>query len=238
MVRIAIVEDHSAEAQLLAGHIRRYGNEKGEDFSVKLFTDGMAFIENYQPQYDIIFMDINMPVLGGLNTAKRLRLVDPAVCLIFVTQLAQYALNGYEVGARDYLLKPVSYGVFSLRFEKALTAIKSNQHPGILVKTRSGLSRIDADSIRYIEVNTHLLTYHTINGNLESWEPLKSAEEKLGDLVGKQFVRCNNCFLVNLRYVTKIDGDLLWVGNDRLKISRLRRKDLLNMLTIFFEEGG
>lgn len=235
MVRIAIVEDQDEEAKQLEGYIRRYGKEKNEEFSIKRFSDGLEFVENYEPRFDIIFMDINMPMMGGLSAAKRLRIVDPEVCLIFATRLAQYALNGYEVGARDYLLKPVTYGSFAFRFDKAMAAMKNNRHRTLLLKTRSGISRIDADSIRYIEVNTHLLIYHTTRGDLESWESLKSAEEKLGDLVGRQFVRCNNCFLVNLHYVNKVDGDILWVGDDQLKMSRMRKKNFLNMLTIFFE---
>ena len=237
MIRIAVVEDLEDEAQQLTKCIEQYGREKNELFAVERFSDGLAFIEGYEPRYDIIFMDINMPLMSGLSAAKRLRIVDPGVCLIFVTQMAQYALNGYEVGASDYILKPVTYGSFALRFDKAVASAKSNQHHAILLKTQSGLSRIDTDSICYVEVDKHLVVYHTVNGDLESWESLKSVEEKLGLLTGSRFVRCNNCFLVNLHYVNRIDGDILWVGDSRLKISRARKRSFLNALTAFFETG-
>ena len=236
-MRIAVVEDLEDEAQQLTKCIEQYGREKNELFAVERFSDGLAFIEGYEPRYDIIFMDINMPLMSGLSAAKRLRIVDPGVCLIFVTQMAQYALNGYEVGASDYILKPVTYGSFALRFDKAVASAKSNQHHAILLKTQSGLSRIDTDSICYVEVDKHLVVYHTVNGDLESWESLKSVEEKLGLLTGSRFVRCNNCFLVNLHYVNRIDGDILWVGDSRLKISRARKRSFLNALTAFFETG-
>ena len=237
MIRIAVVEDLEDEAQQLTKCIEQYGREKNELFAVERFSDGLAFIEGYEPRYDIIFMDINMPLMSGLSAAKRLRIVDPGVCLIFVTQMAQYALNGYEVGASDYILKPVTYGSFALRFDKAVASAKSNQHHAILLKTQSGLSRIDTGSICYVEVDKHLVVYHTVNGDLESWESLKSVEEKLGPLTGSRFVRCNNCFLVNLHYVNRIDGDILWVGDSRLKISRARKRSFLNALTAFFETG-
>lgn len=238
MLHIAIVEDQDNEAKQLTDCIQRYGQEKNETFTLERFTDGLAFLNGYEPVYDIVFMDINMPRMDGINASKRIRLVDPDVCLVFVTQMAQYALNGYEVGAQDYLLKPVTYGFFAPRFERAVAVAKNSHHQVILLKTQSGLYRIDTNKICYVEVIRHQVVYHTVNGNLESWEPLKSVEEKLGVLAGTRFVRCNNCFLVNLHYVNKIEGDSLWVGDDQLKISRAKRKEFINALTVFFETGG
>lgn len=238
MLYIAVVEDQDNEAKQLIDCIQRYEQEKKETFTIERFSDGLAFLNSYEPVYDIVFMDINMPRMDGLSASKRIRVVDPNVCLVFVSQMAQFALNGYEVGAKDYLLKPVTYGSFSLRFDRAVADAKSSRHQGILLKTQSGLSRIDANKVCYVEVIRHQVVYHTVNGDLESWEPLKSVEEKLGSLVGSRFVRCNNCFLVNLHYVNKIEGDILWVGTSQLKISRAKRKDFLNALTVFFETGG
>ena len=180
MIRIAVVEDLEDEARQLTKCIEQYGREKNEVFAVERFSDGLAFMEGYEPRYDIIFMDINMPLMSGLSAAKRLRVVDPSVCLIFVTQMAQYALNGYEVGASDYILKPVTYGSFALRFDRAVASAKGRQHHAVLLKTQSGLSRIDTNSICYVEVNKHLVVYHTVNGDLESWESLKRWRKSWG----------------------------------------------------------
>ena len=194
MIRIAVVEDLEDEARQLTKCIEQYGREKNEVFAVERFSDGLAFMEGYEPRYDIIFMDINMPLMSGLSAAKRLRVVDPSVCLIFVTQMAQYALNGYEVGASDYILKPVTYGSFALRFDRAVASAKGRQHHAVLLKTQSGLSRIDTNSICYVEVNKHLVVYHTVNGDLESWESLKSVEEKLGPLAGSRLSAATTVF--------------------------------------------
>ena len=76
MIRIAVVEDLEDEARQLTKCIEQYGREKNEVFAVERFSDGLAFMEGYEPRYDIIFMDINMPLMSGLSAAKRLRVEE------------------------------------------------------------------------------------------------------------------------------------------------------------------
>ena len=238
MINIAIVEDNAGELGQLRECIDRYAKEHGETFSVTSFSDGLAFLDKYGHGYDIIFMDINMPYESGLGIAKRLRVIDPDVCLIFVTQMAQYAINAYDVNARDYILKPVVYSAFAFRFEKAIASVRAAvaAHNYIFVKTQKGMVRIDVNDIYYIEVIRHMVIYHMTDRNIESWESLKNVESALGALAGSQFVRCNNCFLVNLRYVDKAEGDTVYIGREQLKMSRARRKEFLNAFTLYL--GG
>lgn len=240
MIRIAIVEDDDNERNQLRRCIDRYAKEHGEEFSIVSFSDGLSFLDNYKPVYDIIFMDINMPYENGISVAKRLRMFDGDVCLIFVTQMAQYAISAYDVSAKDYLLKPILYASFAFRFERTLAAVRSAMagHRYIVVKTQKGIVRLDAGSIYYIEVIKHTVIYHTTGGTIEAWASLKNVEDSMGDLAGKQFVRCNNCFLVNLQFVERIEDDVVIVGGAELKISRARRRDFLNSFTLYCAEGG
>ena len=109
MFRIAIVEDEDACARLLEDYIRRYGETAGDAFRTDRFPNGLEFIENYRPVYDVILMDIRMPLVDGMEAARRLRAQDEETALIFVTNMAQYAIKGYEVQALDFMLKPVQY---------------------------------------------------------------------------------------------------------------------------------
>lgn len=240
MIRIAIVEDDDGEAARLEKYIARYGKEKGEEFSVKRYKDGLAFLDAYKAEFDIVFMDIMMPHMNGLTAAKRMRLVDANTALVFITNMAQYAINGYEVAASDYILKPILYDAFAFRFAKVLAAahMRAAGHRFLSVKTQKGLVKLDAGSIYYIEVIRHMVVYHTAGGDVEAWESLKSVESALGDLVDTQFVRCNNCFLVNLQYIDKIEGDIAHVGGAQLKISRARRKEFVNAVTLYLARGG
>ena len=97
-VRIAIVEDEKSAARVLEQAIQRYGTENKVSFTIRVWHDPLLFLEEYQAEYDIVYMDIRMPALSGMETARNLRKMDRMVMLIFVTSLAQYALEGYTVG--------------------------------------------------------------------------------------------------------------------------------------------
>ena len=107
MLKIAVVEDQTEVRESLSQFIRQYAGEQGLLAEVEPFADGAVIAEGYQPGYDIIFLDVEMPRLGGFGAAERIRAVDPDVVLVFVTNMAQYAIKGYEVDALDYVLKPV-----------------------------------------------------------------------------------------------------------------------------------
>ena len=107
MLNIAVVDDERENRERLCGFINRYAQENNLPLVVTDFADGAQIAEPYQGGFDIIFLDIEMPMLGGMTAAERIRAVDPDVVLVFVTNLAQYAIRGYEVEAFDFVLKPV-----------------------------------------------------------------------------------------------------------------------------------
>ena len=94
MAQIAVVEDNDAMRAQLCGFIAQYAQESGHQLDVTAFSDGAQLVEPYRPGFDIIFLDIEMPTLGGMPTAERIRRQDPDVVLVFVTNMAQYAIRG------------------------------------------------------------------------------------------------------------------------------------------------
>lgn len=118
MIRIAVVEDERESLDTVLNCLKRFEEEDGIGFVTTVFCDGLDFISGYRPLYDTVFMDIEMPMLNGMSTAKKLRKVDSSVALVFITRLRQYALLGYEVDAVGYLLKPLEYASFRRQIEK------------------------------------------------------------------------------------------------------------------------
>lgn len=234
MVRIAVVEDDVPCAEKTRGYIENYGREAGEAFDVKIFPDGLALLDGYRPIFDIIFMDIEMPDLDGMATARKLRELDPVVIIIFVTNMAGYAIKGYEVEALDYMVKPVGYFNFTLKLKKALRKLGRAAEVSVSVPQESGVMRLNSSQIRYVEVINHDLVYHTDTGAYETRGSLSETEKLLG---GHGFARCNHCYLVNLRYVSGIREDcVVLVSGDALRISRPKKKAFLDALAGF--NGG
>ena len=119
-MRIAVVEDEQEQRDLLSGYIQKFAQETNTQHTVDLFENGLKLLEDFKPEYDIILLDIEMPGINGMETAEQIRALDENVVLMFITNMAQYAVGGYSVGALDFVLKPINYTTFSIRFSRAV----------------------------------------------------------------------------------------------------------------------
>ena len=107
MLRIATVEDDANDLEALRTHLSRYEKENGLKFQVTEFRDGEDIVTDYSADYDLILMDIEMAFLNGMKAAEKIRELDKDVIIIFITNMPQYAIQGYKVNALDYMLKPI-----------------------------------------------------------------------------------------------------------------------------------
>ena len=221
MAQIAVVEDNDAMRAQLCGFIAQYAQESGHQLDVTAFSDGAQLVEPYRPGFDIIFLDIEMPTLGGMPTAERIRRQDPDVVLVFVTNMAQYAIRGYEVDALDFVLKPVSYYQFSTKLERALQRIRRRRGGQVALQVSGGVQLLDTDDILYLETRDRLLHYHTAT---DTWSVRGSLLKAEKDLAAYHFARCNQCYLVNLRHVRGVQDDLVQVGEERLERLEISRR--------------
>ena len=224
MVKIAIVEDEAEARRSLASLLGAYFTARGEDWSVAYYDNALRFLDSYKADCDIVFMDIEMPDLDGMSAAEKLRAVDPLVLLVFVTNMRQYAIRGYAVDALDFVVKPVERASFFSLMDKALRILAGRGGREITVGSTTGMRRVPVSRIRWIEVRRHRLTFHTEDGDFEAWGNLRDIE---AELPADSFSRCNIGYLVNLAHVGGVDGDDAVVGDDRVRISRPRRKDFL-----------
>ena len=234
MYRIAIVEDNAKSAEKLKRYLQRFSQERNIPLQYSAFVDGIDFISDYKADYDVVFMDIEMPHMDGMEAARRLREIDEEVCLIFVTNLAHYAIEGYEVRAMDFLVKPVEYDNFSMKLQKALDSRSRMQKKDLVLNTVNGIRRIKLDEIYYIEVMDHNLVYHTTKGDFGERGSIKKREEQFMEC---GFARASNSFLLNLRYVTAMSGGEIVVADRRIPVGRTKKKEFLKRLTEYIGDS-
>lgn len=237
MIRIALVDDEAQHKTALEKHLAAFFRGK-EAYQCVSFSDALELLDDYDFSYDIIFLDIDMKLSNGMEAAKRLRKIDGRVALIFETQLAQYAVEGYLVDAVGYLVKPIEYYTLSLVMTKALSALqKSRQTKKIIVMEEDRKIIVDAADIRYIEVLNHMLIHHTVHGEHRDWNTLNQREKELTPF---SFFRCHRCYLVNLRQVTGIDTarDQVLLGDTRLPVSRGKKAALMDALMKLYAIKG
>lgn len=233
MIHIAIVEDEDSCAGELGEYLSRYQAESREVMAVTRFSDGDEIVEGYKNQFDIILMDVEMRFLDGMTAAEEIRRVDPEVVIIFITNMAQYAIRGYAVDALDYVLKPVSYFAFSQRLDRAITRMKRREERFLTVPVKGGAQKLKVSQIYYVESQGHNLIYHTAAGSCVSPGTMREAEERLGDL---RFFRGNKGYLINLEHVDGVQDGCALVHGERLLLSRSRKNAFLEALANYVGE--
>ena len=235
MIRVAIVEDDTATAENTERYLDRYARENGVVFQSDSFPRAEQLLDGYTPRFELILMDIRMEGgMSGMDAAQEIRKLDSAVQIIFVTSLARYAVKSYEVGALDFLVKPVSFYQFAMKMDKAVRVIRRSEDINLPVPTPRGVKVLPSREITFIEVSDHDLVYHTEKGQYQTRGSLGKVEEQLR---GHSFLRTAVSHLANLRYVDEIDGNtMILTTGDRLPISRSHKKDVMAGLASFL--GG
>lgn len=224
-VRIALVDDDRAFLEKMKGYAGQAAEEEKVDCIVETFSDSVAFLDGFSAVYDMIFLDIEMPGADGLETARRIRKVDESVSLIFVTNMAQYAINGYEVNALDFIVKPVEYYTFLDKFRKALRFQSTRREKTALMEGEDGIVRVPFSQIYYLEKdkNKNYIIYHTSMGEFRERGTIARKE---GEFLSYGFGKCSSGCLVNLRHVQKIRKDTVWVAGEAIPVSRSHQKTL------------
>lgn len=235
-IRVGVVEDDPASCQRVLDYLNQYRSETGAQFTISVFDDGEAIVEKYTPTYDILLLDIEMKHMDGMSAARRIRERDNSVVIIFITAAPQYAINGYEVQALSYLLKPVPYFAFRQELKRSIDMVRRHTDEAMLLEAGGKQIRLELPDVLYIESIRHTIIVHTLSGKLSVSGTLKEFEERLTE---QDFFRSNSCYLVNLRHVVGVDGqDCIMSNEERLRISRPRKKAFLTALTNYMGTAG
>jgi DNA-binding LytR/AlgR family response regulator len=233
MIRVAICEDNPKHQKNILNYLQHYEELYGVKFHTTVYQDGIDLVSESTSQFDILFLDIEMKIMDGMEAAQKIRCRDHQVIIIFITNLPQYAIQGYDVDAKGFLLKPVKYIAFEQQLQKCIHDVGKNQMEYLSVKYAGGMKKYALSEIYYLESNGHYIDIHTESGTESFLSSIKEMEEKLE---GKAFFRCNNGTIVNLQYVESVQKNDIVMKDERLAISRSRKKEFMEALTNYI--GG
>lgn len=235
-IKIAVCDDEITFAKRMKTIIGRYCTTKQILYEIDLYQSGRELVEDQikMAGYHIIFLDINMEGLDGLDTARELRKFCKNTFLIFVTAFINYTLEGYKVDAIRYLLKIDEE--FEQSVYEALDAVFRKMEYKPVIREfcfQEGCKKIALEKILYIESYLHKLKFHILENEIVSYTMYGTINHMVEEF-NEDFVRIHQSYFVNLRFVRKINGSDLLLSNDiRLPIARSRLKEVRKRVAIY-----
>lgn len=200
-IKIAIVDDEDIQVDTMTSLIKETAARLSLSVSLIDFSSGEAFLFALEdhPDLDMVFLDIEMNQTDGLEVAKKIRQTDKDLTIVFATAYAEYAVQGYDVQALDYLLKPIE-------LDKVKRVLKRHldRQPAVVEKvtleSQGEVIKLALDDILYVEVNRRECEIHTLNGPVTVSRTLKELSEELSD----DFIQTHRSYLVNVSHMNRL----------------------------------
>ena len=227
-IKIAICDDEYIHRKVLLKHVRMLFLR--DSYEVLEFNSGEELLGRYPKGLDILLLDIQMMGINGIETAKKIRLFDTNVTIIFTTAIADFMQEGYEVRAFRYLLKPIKYNDFLKHIGQCKNEILKNKEKYISIKEIDDGKTIiiPINSILYIEVECRIALIYTDTEIYKTRESIKNLELQLTEY---SFFRCHRAYLINLFKVNAIDKNSVFIKGNEILVSRYKIKDLKSKIT-------
>ncbi|MBQ7860387.1 MAG: response regulator transcription factor [Faecalibacterium sp.] len=227
MVRkIAVCDDSSLMLRQIAGYLDQLQGELPCDICPAYYSSGEEVLTGLAPDTDLLLLDIAMDGINGVDCARELRRRGMNLPIVFITSMAEYALDGYAVHAFGYLLKPVTYADFASIIKEALAPAEAEPPKKLLIKTEDGLRTVDPAELIYAEVYQHKTSFILKSGRVEGNLQLAVVEPLLLPL---GFFRCHKSYLIAFNEVSFIGRDSLTMTNGSvIPLSKHRRKAFLS----------
>ena len=224
-MKIAIVDDEKREQEIIAKYIGEWAEVKKELVEFFYFDSSEGFLFSWEDDkdYALLVLDIEMGKISGLELAKKIRLEDTRIPIIFVTGYDEYMQYGYDVSALHYLIKPVNKD----KLFQALGRLSEKEETvqSLIVNSENGVRRIQMNHILYVEADGHGSIMHTADEVIRLKESFGEIEKQV--LSFGEAVKCYRAYLVNLRFVSAIQNSILILDNgENLPISRSRMKNV------------
>lgn len=235
MIKVAIVEDSIKDANKISDYVDKFFESENLEYKTERFSDGMNFIDKIKSNFDIVLLDIKMPLLDGMSTAKKIREAGLDSNIIFVTDMVQYAISGYEVDAVAYLVKPVAFYNFVNVMKKVISKIRLKENKGkdiIITSKQNGVKIISPYVLKYVEVMGHELYFYTEDGIFCCHR--KTLKEITALLPAGGFAYCSSHCVVNMKYIACIKANrIILLDKTELDLTRGKKNKFIERFMAF-----
>lgn len=233
MLKCVLIEDSKKDAKIFKNNLNLFADKNNISVQLDVFENALLFLPSYQADYDIIFLDIELPFMNGMEVATKIRDKDKQVVIVFITNMAQYAIEGYSVAAFDYILKPVNYYEMSLKLKRLISHLASQNDEWIAIRMERDIIRLKLKEICFLEVDSHYVIWHTVDTKYRSLCTLKSLEKSLPDY----FVQISRWNIVNMKFVESIKENEIHMGSNTLHISRNKYREFVERFAKYLIGG-
>ncbi|MGL5692575.1 MAG: LytR/AlgR family response regulator transcription factor, partial [Peptostreptococcaceae bacterium] len=224
-MNIAVCEDQLVQINLLNNHIENWAKEKEVNISIDNFTTAESFLFQWldYDKYDIIFLDIKLSKMSGIELSNRIREKNKKIVIVFVTGFFKYALHGYKVGALQYLMKPINTIDLYYCLDKTLDKLNdNNEDTTIIVETGKKVIKLNYNEILYCIMFSPYIDIHINSEKIVIRKKISEMEEILPS---EYFVRCHRSYIVNIKYIKLITkNEVVLENGTRIPISRSKYK--------------
>ena len=222
MIRIAICDDEKHMSDHIRAMASDFFRKKNREIQLRTFLSGEELL-NYDGQIDILFLDIQMNGMDGLETARKLRAGKFRGFLIFITVLKEMVFQSFEVQAYDYLVKPVDEKQFRKTMERLYASMQNTSEDSLLVQQGYERRIVPKDEIVFCEVIDRKIYLNLASGEVvDYYERIENLETKLGS----HFFRCHRSYLINLKHLKGYKNGTAYMDNGKeIPVSRLRSRE-------------
>ncbi len=233
MLHIAVCDDEKVMSDKIKAMAFDFFHRKNMDISVSQFSSGRELLK-YDKGIDILFLDIQMDDIDGMETAKELRSRNFKGVVIFTTVLKEMVFRSFEVQAYDYLVKPIEPGRFEKTMERLLSSMKNADGSSLLIQKRYESCIIPFEEIVYCEIIDRKVYLHLASSEvLDYYDRIEKLEAKLDS----RFFRCHRSFLINLQYLKSyLNGRAYMKNGEEIPVSRLRSKEFSHVILQYMKE--
>ncbi len=237
MFRIAVCEDEKAQREYLTDLMERWRGTSGEKVAVDTYISAEQFLFETEEKdsYDLLLLDIQMGQMNGVELARKVREQDAKVSIVFLTGIKDYAIEGYEVGAVRYLLKPVKEAEFFALLDRICEEAKEQKEDYFLFQTAGATNRVPFSGILYAEAEGH---YVCLKTSEKEWKWKENISARSEELEAKGFFLLRRGLYVNLAKVEQIGKtECVLENGEVLPVSKARYQAINEAFIAYYKRN-